>query len=136
MKRKIKKDEIQFENELLKLQARAEFGATVHSESDLPDEIENQFFKNVLKFERAHRQVKSVRVFDFIGKPEIKNIRSIKKNQLKNEMNRLLELFSEHNIAIDCICEVSDSDFYKFLSEELIHEEMDDFQATDRKSVV
>ena len=78
MKKKFKKEEMQFENELLKLKASAEFGAAIHSEGTAPPEIENQFLKNVFEFERAWKDMKTVKVFDFIGKPEIKKIRTTK----------------------------------------------------------
>lgn len=129
MKKKFKKEEMQFENELLKLKASAEFGATIHSEGTAPPEIENQFLKNVFEFERAWKDMKTVKVFDFIGKPEIKKSSSVKKNMLPIETEKLLAVLAEHNIEVDCICEVDDRDFYKFLSEELMDHEMNDFKA-------
>ena len=129
MKKNLKKEEIQFENELMKLKASAEFGGTIHSVNDVPPEIENQFLKNLFEFESAIRDKKMVKVFDFIGKPKILSIRSVKKGMLKIELEKLLAILTEHNIQVDCICEVSDRDFYKFLTEELMEQETDDFNA-------
>lgn len=127
MTKKKKQENIQFENELLKLKMKAETGASLQGSENLPPEIENEFMKSVLEFEKTYSQSAQTSVFNILHQPVVRNLRTIKRNELKSELKKLLDLYNANNIAIDCISEVNDRDLYRFLSEELMQHEMDDF---------
>jgi hypothetical protein len=64
-------DDIQFQNELLKLKLRAQFGAS-HFGSSVPAHIENYFLKSILNVEQELAQEKMICLFDKLGDQHLK----------------------------------------------------------------
>ncbi len=88
---------------------------------DVPPEIESQFLDNIMKFEEASENAEEVSVWEFLGKPVFKKISELKPEELSGEIEKVLDIYAENQINIDIIekDEVSDEDFYKFITEEL-----------------
>jgi len=99
-------------------------------DSALPPEIENEFLKNIEEFERQHENAKYVKVIDLIGNPKFKKIDELSAKALTDAIDEVLDLYGKHAINISIIEEeeVSDSDFYVFLTEELPEEETEDIR--------
>ncbi|MFH1194731.1 MAG: hypothetical protein V1720_03400 [bacterium] len=94
-------------------------------ETELPPEIENQFLNNVEKFEEAWENAESKKIIEIIGNPVFKKTDDLSKEQIPDEIEKILKLYNEHSINIDVIekDDVSDEDFHRFLTEELpLHE--------------
>ena len=53
------------------LESGAKFGSM--SEEGLPPEIENQFLKNIMAFEKQAQEMKMIKIFDKIETPIISN---------------------------------------------------------------
>lgn len=118
-------EELRAENNLLKLKLKLEYGMQETDTSSLPPHIENDWLKYIEAFEKQYRDAKSVTVYEFIGKPPFKPLDALIPEQIRPELNRLLEIMEEHSVALDCICQYDDAIIYRFLTEELFPHEMD-----------
>lgn len=119
-------EELRKNNELLKLRLRAEMGAEIGTSESIDPEIENSFLNNVLEFERQFAMKKRIVIYDFLGRPEYKKVEELTEDQLIVELKRIMNLLHKHNIGIDFLADYPDRKKYRFITEELIHEEMDD----------
>lgn len=121
---------LSFENELKKMKISLEHGANFFSdeENDLPPEIESQWLKNIQQYNDAFANRKMILVHDFIGNPVCRLVNEIPEAEIKFELDNLLDLLGEKAIGIDTICEVDDRELYRFITEELFMEEMDDIK--------
>lgn len=122
-------EELRQENELKKLKLRAEFGAQFmgdHEEqSDIPAEVESQFLDYVQKFEEAAAKKEVKKVKEVLGNPSFKKPEQLSDTQLKQELDKILEFMSLHNLQLDVIYDVEDREIYRFITEELMGEEID-----------
>ncbi|VAX15953.1 hypothetical protein MNBD_IGNAVI01-208, partial [hydrothermal vent metagenome] len=120
------------ENKKKRKELEEKFGGDFHKaeDSDLPPEIENEFLKNVEEFERQHENAKNIKVIDLIGNPKFKKIDELSGKALSDAIDEVLDLYGKHEINISVIEEeeVSDSDFYVFLTEELPEEETENIR--------
>ena len=110
------------QNKKKRKELEEKYGADYHRiDEDVPPEIENQFLDYIKRFEEESEKAEEVSVRKYLGNPDFKNISVLKHEELPDEINRVLEMYAESNINIDVIedGEVSDEDFYKFITEEL-----------------
>lgn len=123
------KERLQLENELKKLKLSLEHGAVFSDKpngKDLPPEVENEFLKNIEEFEAFHHNSKRIILYDFMGKPSFKKEENLADDELSGALENMYELMDENGIALDTICEVEDRVLYKFITEELFLQEVDD----------
>src|SRR5580704_5412580 len=118
-------DELRAENEVLKLKLELEHGMQDSSDSNLPADVENAWLNNVYSFEQQWKDAKRITVYDLIGKPPYKNINELKKGEIKTELDRLFEVMNASGVKLDMICEYTDKEIYKFITEELFAHETD-----------
>ncbi|MGM0581406.1 MAG: hypothetical protein ACQETL_12040 [Bacteroidota bacterium] len=122
-------EKLRQENELKKLKLRAEFGAEFmeddQEQSDIPAEVESQFLDYVQKFEEAAARKEVKKVKEVLGNPSFKKLEQLSDAELKQELDKVLEFMSLHNLKLDVIYEVEDSEIYRFITEELLEEEID-----------
>lgn len=117
------------ENDLLKLQMIAEFGASYHSGpvGDLDPRLENLFLKQVQQFERAFAHSKKMTVHEKIGKPVFESLQSFSHEDLEEKNSMLLFLLEQHRICIDFINgPYPPEKVYRFITEDLMKEEIED----------
>ncbi|MBY5958675.1 hypothetical protein KUV50_11055 [Membranicola marinus] len=124
-KNKSKKD-IQRENNDLKSKISTEFGGRFGGESDIPPDVENQFLKNVMAFEKQFAERKQTTVYDRIGRPDWIPENKIKDSDMGSALEELYLKLHENNLSIDAICEVEEREMYRFITEELFQETIDD----------
>ncbi len=122
-------EELRQENELKKLKLRAEFGAKFMDDdkenSDIPAEVESQFLDYVQKFEEAVARKEVKKVKEVLGNPSFKKLEELSDTQLSDELDKILEFLSLHNLKLDVIYEVEDREIYRFITEELMGVEID-----------
>lgn len=122
-------EKLKQENELKKLKLRAEFGAKFMEDdqenSDIPAEVESQFLDYVQKFEEAAARKEVKKVKEVLGNPSFKKAAQLNDQQLKHELDKVLEFMNLHNLQLDVIYEVEDREIYRFITEELMGEEID-----------
>lgn len=119
---------INIENEILKLKLQAETGAFFGSSENLPPEVENNFLKQVQQFEDAWRDVKTVKLYNFIGNPSYKSDTELNDEEIKTELERLMELMENHNISLAVLGQYEQRLIYRFITEELFQHEINDMQ--------
>src|ERR1043166_1457696 len=79
---------LQIENELLKLKMQAERGAIFGDMEELPPEIEAQFLKNVQQFEDSFDNAGEITIYDCLGRPACKKVNELKAGEVELELRR------------------------------------------------
>jgi len=116
-------------NEAKKRELKEKYGADFsNGESKLPPEMEADWLHYIEEFERQYQNAEQVTVREFIGNPTIKPLADIPPEELQSELDRVLDVMAEHNVGLDFLCEVSLQEQYRFITEELFNEEMDDMR--------
>jgi hypothetical protein len=118
--------DLRTENEILKLKMQAESGAVFRMLEEIPPEIEYQFLRQIQEFEQAIRQGNSIKIFDFLGQPELKNGDQLNRRQMMQELDRLMALMKNKNILLHIGEKYDPAVIYKFLTDELFQLEMQD----------
>jgi hypothetical protein len=121
-------ENIEMENELLRLKLKAELGGDSFSNGNLDPTLENQFLKQVLAFEHSYAKGKRVKIFDLLGKPDFKSVSELTDGQLDFEFKSVLDLLAQNNIAVDFSGDYDNRLKYSFIIEELVDHETDDFK--------
>lgn len=128
-KRKRKKkgaDEVQDENEFLKLKMMAEFGGNFVGSDDIPPDVENQFLKQIMAFHQQQESAAKVSIYKFIGEPEYNHVHDLSEKEVKRELKKLLRLLKKHGIHLEVLAPTPDREIYRFLTEELFKQEVND----------
>jgi len=111
---------------VLKLKLAAEFGMQQHDTSALSPEVENAWLKNIYDFEAQFKNAKRIKVFDALGRPEIKKFDQLSGHAVSKALAGLTSLMEEKGIVLDCCCHYDDLVIYRFITEELFECEIDD----------
>jgi hypothetical protein len=126
MKNNSYSDFLKQENELTKLKIQAEFGLQVAGESTgLNPAIENIWLKQILDYERAMVSSEKITIGERLGNPVLKPVSEINKEEFTNELHSILRLMQEKNLVLDTVAGASDEELYRFISEELMHHEVE-----------
>jgi hypothetical protein len=90
-------------------------------------ELVNKFLDNVQKFEEAYEKGEYKKVIEVLKYPTFKKLDELTVKDISKEIIKVLDIYENNNINIDVIekNDVSEEDFYKFLTEELPQHEMD-----------
>ena len=123
-----KLNQLKIENEIKKMKLSLEYGANFFSPTTnkLPAEIEGQWLDNIQKFEDSYAHNKIILLYDFIGRPNYRNIEDVPKPEIELELTKMLDLLRKKGICVDTICKVADSELYRFICEELFQQEIND----------
>ncbi len=119
-------DELKAENELLKLKLELEHGMKDMGASGLSSEAENQWLNYIYNFEKLHKNAKRIKVFEALGQPHYIKPEALSKAEVGKELERILNIMEEKNIALSWSGDYEDIVIYKFITEELFEQEMDD----------
>lgn len=123
-------EKLKAENEFMKMKLMLEKDASfaVNNGTDLPAEIENEFLRNVIEFERQFEKHKTIKVFDKIGRPShFKPAAEIPDQEIDQAWDELSDYLCENAISLDvCSPNISKRELYRFTLEELFDYEMDD----------
>lgn len=123
-------EELRMENEIRKLKLTLEHGAQFYEnpKSNLPPEIEKEFLDYVKHFEQKYEDVKRTTVYEFVGQPAFKKVDDIVDSELEAEIDKVLNYLKEQAVVVSAIYEVEERAFYRFLTEDLMQEEIDDLR--------
>lgn len=116
-------EQLNIENEILKLKLQAELGGSFESEGILPPDIENAFLKNVIEFEHKYAKSKQKTLFEILDKPNFPAASSLSDEQIKNELEKLERLMQQKGVIVDYADEYTPRLKYTFLTEELFQKE-------------
>lgn len=111
----------------LMLEQGAQFG-NIQSASELPAEIQNQFLKNIIAFEKQFEEHKTIKLFDKIERPiHFKPVSEIPGDEIDSVWNELDTYLRKYGIELNvCSPNISNRELYRFATEELFDHEMDD----------
>jgi len=85
------------------------------------------------EFERQFENAKRISIRELLGSPTFRSIDEIPPEKLEAEVDRVLELLSRIDVVVDCLADVPDADLYRFLTTELVNEEIDDIKIEGMK---
>ncbi len=105
------------------------YGATfITSDESLPADVESEWLQNVEEFERQYAASERVTVFAYCGEPDVRGVSDIPDDEIAAETGRLLELMRTHNVHVHFLAGVDDREAYRFITEDLFREEMDNIR--------
>jgi hypothetical protein len=125
MRRRIQEALSQAKRDKLRNKYGMEFEAR---DSRLSPEAESEWLDHVLEFERQFEQAKVITVRERIGDPPIQSLSDLPLYAVGEAVTTLLELLVAHGIAVDFLGDVDELEAYRYLTEELLDEEMDDIR--------
>lgn len=122
-------DQLKAENDFMKMKLMLEKGAQFGSaNNEIEPEIENEFLRNVIEFEKQIEQQRSIRVFEKLGKPDqFIPASEIPDEEIEDAWKKLSAFMYEKGISLGvCSPNVTSRELYRFTIEELFQYEMDD----------
>lgn len=122
------------DNELKKKELTEKYGAQFSQDSKISPEMESEWLKHIEQYEDQFNKHEKIAVWQFIGKPEFKNVEEIKHYEIEQELDRITSIMNKSNVVLDTLCEVDDKELYRFITEELFLYEMDNIQVTGMTS--
>ena len=123
-------ERIRAENNVLKMKLMLEKGARFHEQKEeLPAEIEHQFLKQVIAFEKQLEEHKTILVGEKLGNPAcFRPVEEIPEEEYATAWMQLDKYMRGHGVSLDvCSPNISARELYRFATEELFKLEMDDF---------
>lgn len=93
---------------------------------ELDEEDDEEFIQNVEEFKREHSKSKMVSVYKKIGKPKFSELKKLDPKKLKDELRRLIVALDNHNIIVHSHGEYDDREKYRFITEEIFKEFVED----------
>jgi hypothetical protein len=112
--------------ELEKLKLTAEQGAQFYINEDLTLEQEADFINYIKAYELATKEKKTIRVFDYLGKPSFPSNPAAE--DFPSKLEELFDLLDRKKIYVSSICEVDDGEMYRFILEDLFKYDMIDLE--------
>ena len=114
--------------ELRKKELEGKYGASFGQSDNLSPELESEWLDNIEQFEQLYDKAESIAVWEYIGRPEYRKTYEIEPEKIPFELQNLMNVMNEHNIALDTLCPVDDKELYRFITEELFSHEIDTIQ--------
>jgi hypothetical protein len=99
-----------------------------YTDSRLSPEVENEWLNHALEFERQFEQAERITVRERIGDPPIQSLGELPLYAVGEAVTALLDLLAVHGVAVDFLGDVDELEAYRYLTEELLDEEMDDIR--------
>ena len=121
-------ENLKIENDILKLKMQAEHGAHFFTDHEIPPEVEALFLRNVNEFEKAWENAVMVSIYNFLGQPALEPYDQLTSGEMDKATTRLLSLLTAKNIHIEKPSSIEPLVFYRFLTEELMKQEIEDMQ--------
>ncbi len=125
MRRRIQEALSQSKRDKLRNKYGMEFEAR---DSGLSPEAESEWLDHVLEFEEQFEQAELITVRERIGDPPIRPLSDLPLYAVGEAVTTLLELLAAHGIAVDFLGDVDELEAYRYLTEQLLDEEMDDIR--------
>lgn len=120
-------ERLHLENEIEKLKLSAFYGAEFSSNKNMPPEVEREWLDYIRKFEEQAGNVKRITVAERLGDPDFPPFEELPEEKIGETLDKVLELLHQNRIYLDTLAEVSDSEIYRFITEELFQHKIDDF---------
>jgi hypothetical protein len=96
--------------------------------SNLTPEAEGDWLDYITEFERQYTANGQVTLREFLENPDVRPLTSIPPDELAAATDALMDLLIENNVEVHFDREVSDAEVYRFVTEELFNEMMDNIR--------
>jgi hypothetical protein len=120
------KDQLMAENQLIKLKLELEYGMSDLTSGSLQPAVENQWLRHLYNFEQEYKEAKSIKVYDYLGRPDFRKVEKLNPREIEMELDRILSLMEEKKLALDYSGDYEKPVLYKFVTEELFEHEIED----------
>jgi hypothetical protein len=124
VKKKLHEDEE--ENHVLKDEREIEEMLEEEMLGELDEEDDDEFLNKVEEFKKGHTKVKMISVYKKIGKPKFTELKKLDPKVLKDELRRLIVALDNYNIIVHSHGEYDDKEKYRFITEEIFKEFVED----------
>jgi len=119
------------ENDFLKMKLMLENGAEfgeIEANDEVSPQMENEFLKYIIEFEKQSADHKFIKVFDKINKPtHFRPVAKIKEEEIGKAWDDLLAWLNQYGIDLSvCSPNINARELYRFTTEELFEHEMSD----------
>jgi len=122
-------DKIRAANEEKKKKLTEEHGAyysNMSTENELPPEIESLFLDNIMTFENAFQNANRIQLYDYLENPPYRKLEELKEAEIVGELERISQILDKYQVNLSTIYDVPERELYRFITEELFLEEIDD----------
>jgi len=93
---------------------------------ELDAEDDEEFIHNVEEFKKGRAKAKMISVYKKIGKPKFAELSKVDPKNLKAELRKLILALDNHNIIVHSHGEYEDKEKYRFITEEVFKEFVED----------
>jgi hypothetical protein len=93
-----------------------------------PADIASDLPAHVYSFEQAWKEAKPVKVFELLGKPFFLREKQIDDKAIGNELDVIINVMRQNNISIAIPAGKNARDIYRFVTEVLFEQEVDDLK--------
>lgn len=93
---------------------------------ELDEEDDEEFINKVEEFKKGHSKVKMISVYKKIGKPKFTELSKLDPKKLKDELRRLIVTLDKYNIIVHSHGEYDNREKYRFITEEIFKEVVED----------
>lgn len=128
-------EKLRIENEIEKLKLSAFHGAEFFSKNELPPEVENEWLKYIAHFEKKWEDVERITVAEKLGHPGFPAVESLTEAEIAENLDNVQQLMARHGLFLDTIAEVPAVEIYRFITEELFQQEIDDIDIEGLQTV-
>lgn len=122
------------DNELKKKELENKYGAHFNQESNISPELESEWLNNIEQFEQQFSISETTSIWKYMGEPTFKKIHELEPEEISVELQRLFEIMDENNIHLDTLCDVDETELYRFITEELFVYEINNVQIEEMYS--
>jgi len=123
-------EKLKRDNEIRKLKLSAFKDAQFfkNPDAELPPEVESEWLDNIEAFEEKFENCSQISVYEKLERPSFTSVEELDDDEIESKLNELLRHMTDYGIHLDTICEVPDKELYRFITEELFDEMIDDIQ--------
>jgi len=93
---------------------------------ELDEEDDDEFINKVEEFKKGHSKAKMISVYKKIGKPKFTELKKLDPKNLKDELRKLIVALDNFNIIVHSHGDYDDKEKYRFITEEIFKEFVED----------
>lgn len=131
---KVKNKPLEDPEEELALKNEREIEEMLEEEmlGELDEEDDEEFINQVEEFKKGHSKAKMISVYKKIGKPKFTELSKLDPVKLKDELKKLIVALDNYNIIVHSHGEYDNREKYRFITEEIFKEVVED---DDKKQI-
>jgi len=128
-------EQLRMENEIEKLKLSAFNDAQFFTSEELPPEIESEWLKYIAHFEKDWEDVERITITEKLEHPQFPAPETLTEREIEDKLEEVQQRMADEGIFLDTICKVPAAEVYRFITEELFLEEIDDVDIEGMQTV-